>query len=390
MKTKTRNSSYTKQYNRKLILSIIQRQAVSRADVARKTGLTRAAVSIIVDELITEGIVVVKGTQETSTGRKPVLLDINPESHYAIGLNIARDHCSIGIVNIKGEILSATDIDISKVKSIHDAIGTISNKINTLCTQTKIEQDKILGMGISTPGPLDAIHGIIMNPPNFELWNNVAIVSEFKKTYSFEIILHNNSSALALAEKNYGAGREYADFILLVVDAGVGSGIIIDNKLYRGFHGFGSEIGHTSINFEGSRCNCGNYGCLEVYASIPAILKEAALIDTSLDSWNRIVDCANEGNTFCIDLIDKEARYIAAGLVNVVNLLHIETIILTGYITYKPTILKDCVEKYIGQQAIIRDLHEIEILLAGITEHSEIIAAATIIFDSLIYNVHPA
>ncbi len=106
MKNNTRNAAYTKLYNKKKILSIIQRQAVSRAEIARQIGLTRAAVSIIVDEFISEGIVIVGGTKEAAKGRRPLLLDINPQSYYSIGLNISRDNCCCGIVNIKGEVIA--------------------------------------------------------------------------------------------------------------------------------------------------------------------------------------------------------------------------------------------------------------------------------------------
>lgn len=385
MKNNTRNAAYTKLYNKKKILSIIQRQAVSRAEIARQIGLTRAAVSIIVDEFISEGIVIVGGTKEAAKGRRPLLLDINPQSYYSIGLNISRDNCCCGIVNIKGELVSKTEIDIKDETSALDAIKYITEKIKQLCSRSSIDNDKILGMGITTPGPLDTINGIIINPPNFEMWQNIRIVSEFKKFFDFEILLNNNSSALALAEKDYGVCRDFSDFILLVIDTGVGSAIVRDNKLYRGFDGFGCELGHSSINSFGNRCNCGNFGCLELYASIPSILKYAKDEGHNFNSWDEIVNKAEKGDVYSLEIIDKEAKYLTTSIVNAINMFHIDSIVLTGYITYKSQMIVGIITEYVNQQTINRDSHKINIIIANIIEDSAVIAASTIIFDSLLF-----
>ena len=144
-----------------------------------------------------------------------------------------------------------------------------------------------MGLGITAPGPLDSGKGTILNPPNFKKWKNTAIVSELKKTFDFDIMLENNASALAVAEKNYGAARGFSDFILLVVDTGVGAGIITDGSLYKGSNSLGAELGHTSIIYNGKKCDCGNNGCLEVYASVPAILEEAQKIDPKYKHMGR-------------------------------------------------------------------------------------------------------
>lgn len=385
MKKNARNSAYTKLYNRKLILNIILKRNASRAEIARDTGLTRAAVSIIMDELISEGIVVEKGTVETELGRKPVMLDINPDSFYSLGLNISRTSCSLGIVNIKGKLIKRYEIDLNQIDDANVAVEDITKKINALLADVDIDPAKILGMGISTPGPVDAVNGKILNPPNFNLWNNINIVDLFKEHFKFEIRLDNDSSALALAEKYYGLGRKFSDFILLVVDSGIGSAIVMNHKLYRGKKGSGVEIGHTTIDFDGPQCQCGNIGCLELYASTPSIVKIANKQDKDITSWNDIVDKALLGDEYSLDLIDQEAKYLATGIINTINILEIGSIVLTGHINYKPELLEDKISEYVNARAIHRTLNKTNIFTTEIKEHTDVIAAATTIFDTLIF-----
>ncbi len=357
---------------------------MSRADLSKKFGLTRAAITIIVDSLISEGIIIEKGTVSSGLGRSPIILDINPGCYYALGLNISRDSCSLGLVNIKGKVLTEKDIRLDTTEDAVKTLDRIRREIKNILKKPGIAPAKILGLGITSPGPLDSDKGIIMTPPNFMKWKNTAIVSELKKTFSFSIMLENNASALALAEKNYGAAREFSDFILLVVDTGVGAGIITDNTLYKGSNSLGAELGHTSIMYNGKKCGCGNNGCLEVYASIPAILEEAQKTDPEIGTWKEIISRAEKGDESMMYIINKEAEYLAASLVSAVNILGIEAVVLSGYITYRPELLLDKLSEKINSLAINRDIYKTDILTSSIEKHAEILAAASVLFNTIV------
>ncbi|NSW90753.1 MAG: ROK family transcriptional regulator [Firmicutes bacterium] len=388
MRNKARNSTDMKFYNRNTILKIIQRSPVSRAELARKTGLTRAAVSLIIDELIKEGIVVETGTGEAEYGRKPVLLEINPDCYYVVGLNISRSGYSTGIVDIKGNLKSRYDFSNNVKASLENELNHIKYALNKLIKNSGIEEEKILGLGISAPGPLDVYNGIILNPPNFSLWHGVNIIDELKKDIPLKMFLENNSTALTLAEKNIGKGPKFSNFILIVVDTGIGAGIVIDDKLYRGEGGFGCEIGHTTIDVNGKACSCGNTGCLEVYASIPAVLQKAAQYDNGIKSWKDIVDKAEQGNNYCLKIIKEEARLLAAAIVNIINILELEAVVLTGYINYKPNMLMDLIREYVGKTAITRNIRSTKIYSSSLDENSDIIAAAAVVIDKFFSYPH--
>ena len=379
MKDSVRNKAHMKFYNRQNILDIINKKPLSRAELARKTGLTRAAVTIIVDGLVKEGIVMETTAAEADYGRKPILLDIRRENYYAIGLNISRCGCCAGITDLKGTVKVRREIALPKTNA-KEALETIKKELHQLTAQCDKEKGKLLGIGITTPGPVDVFSGTILNPPNFELWNNFEIVAELKKDFPYEIYLENNSTSLALAERNFGEGCRFNSFMLLVVDTGIGAGIIINNSLYRGVGGFGGELGHTSVDMNGKPCKCGNKGCLEVYASIPVIIEEAKLNYPDVRTWKDIVDKAVSGDTGCKEIIEKEARLLSNSIVNSMNVLELEAVILTGFINYGE-ILVNRIREIVHSTAITRDIHKIQICMSSISSDSDIIASAAIVIE---------
>jgi predicted NBD/HSP70 family sugar kinase len=381
MKNAARNSQYMKMSNRRRILNIIRKQRVFRAELARQTGLTRAAVTNIVDELKQEGIVIEKEVGEADYGRKPIMLDINENRYYAFGLYLSRAGCSLGIVNLKGSVVIRKQIDISRISSADDALMAIVTEIESCIAETDVERDRILGLGVSAPGPLDSAAGIILDPPNFDIWRGIKISERLGEKLNMKVSLENNSSTLALAEKDYGAGKDFRNFMLLVVDTGIGAGIVIDDKLYKGVGGFGGEVGHISIDINGRRCNCGNKGCLETYASISAVLRDVAGVHKDIRTWETIVDQAIAGDPFCKGIVEKEAAYLSAGIVNVLNVLELEAVILTGYIKYKPEILLASIRNTVNATSITRGICDKKIYMSSLPDDIDIVSAASLIIN---------
>lgn len=380
MKSTAQNSARMKSGNRRLLLNIIKNKPVSRAELARITGLTRAAVTLIVDELVTEGILREVGTIEANYGRKPTLLDLNPDKYYAMGLSITRIGCRVGLMNCKGILLSSSEIDISSCRDAEECLETIQMKIDGILAEKELNEEKLLGLGISMPGPVDIIRGRVLNPPNFELWHNFDITDRLEKHFHKPVFLENNSVSLALAEKNYGRGREFRNFMLLVVDSGIGAGIVINDGLYRGYGGFGSEVGHTSIDIHGIQCKCGNRGCLETYASIPAILASAGYA-CGQKTWQSVVDEALAGEDACRELVKKEALYLSTGIVNMINVLELDAVILTGDIHYKPQMLLVEIRKNVYGSMITRNMRQLPIMESLLGDGRDVVSAASILTE---------
>ena len=356
---KATNASAMKEKNKRLILNLIRENCYSRADIARKTNLTKAAVTIITEDLINDGMISETMSDVRGVGRKPLLLRLNPGRMLAVGLNITRTYAELGIVDICGNVVCENKFDVYPKNA---AIKSILSDIEKMVAMYNINSNYIYGIGVTAPGPVDVLNNTILNPPNFDEWHYENIGSRLNTAMSVNVYLENIAGGMALYEKYYGKARNMDNILVLVVDDGVGSGIMTSGKLLRSI----SELGHTSIAYNGRRCKCGNYGCVEEYASIPSILK-----GTGYSSWKDAVDNNDE------KLIEKEAEYLACAIINATNLFSVENVILGGGINYKTEVLKRFIETKIKRNRIVSNTPEI---FSG-SDCKGTICAAVTVFD---------
>lgn len=315
---KATNSALMRIRNEKIILSLINKGPVSRVDISKKTGLTKAAVTIIVDDLKQRGIVTEQNGKTDTVGRNPVLLYLNEKAFYMIGVNVTRRDITVGITDLGGNIVDKEAFPICPPDC---AFVRIKEVIDKQIYENGIDVSDIYKLSVTAPGPVDAEYGVILNPPNFKEWHNIAVKDELQKLTGFEIVLENVSSATAVAEKYFGAASGCENFLVLRVDEGIGSGIFINDSLFKG----PCELGHTSIRYDGEKCECGNRGCLEKYAAIPRLLE-----NTEYKDWRHAVDSNAE------TLLEKEAGYLSAAIISANNIFRFDKIVLCGDLTYKP------------------------------------------------------
>lgn len=372
MAKNTRNAEYTKKYNRSLFLRLLRIESMSQADIARKMGLTRAAVSLITEELIQEGFITQSEANVSGRGRPPVSLSLVPDSLYSIGIYLNRDGCFAGLIDICGNVHIKERV---RLEEASDKLSAIEATIRQMLKASGVSKEKLAGVGISAPGPLDGENGVILNPPRFDLWHNMSICQELRARLNIPVYLENNASSLA--QFHYGkrelCGSE--NFLLLLVDSGVGSGIISGGKLLKGVGYFTSELGHTSIDYNGKRCVCGNIGCLEAYASIPSLLS-----DTPFRQWREIIDKRSENNR-AFELINLELNYLASGIMNAANIISIDTVVLAGDISYGTDFTAPILEEKLRERSLRRDRLPLRVIPAISKEDTSILSAANIAFN---------
>ncbi|MDX5688320.1 ROK family protein, partial [Clostridioides difficile] len=198
----------------------------------------------------------------------------------------------------------------------------------------------IIGIGISSIGPVDDINGTILNPPDFGNVSNLNIVDFIKEMSDLPIFLINDANSGALAEKMYGLGKNISNYIYLHIMNGIGAGLVLENKLHTGNLGQSGEIGHTSINFSGPLCSCGNNGCLDYYTSVSNLIKRieslshiypnSPLINCKDFSLVKLIDEANNKDSLAMFLLDEFCTYVSYALVNTLTLIDCSSIII-GY-----------------------------------------------------------
>ena len=348
------NLKVMKRQNQKLVLNLIRQGNYSRADIAAAIHLTKPAISAIVDELEEQGIVYDIPAENPGCGRPPHWLRISPNACYCIGLDITRQFVSVGLINPLVKVLCEDRFPVGEVEP------TLRKAADTAMWQIKdqhIDESRVLGIGITAPGPMDQEKKTILQPTNFSAWHHAKVGEILSQMTGWQICMDNVANARALCEKYYGAAKELHHFMTLVVDEGVGSGIIIDDKVFHGVN----EIGHTSICYNGPLCECGNYGCLEKYASLPEILK-----GTGHASWHQAVQRGDDL------LIQKEAEYLASAIISAASLMRLQMVVLSGEISRDPHPLMEYIQKIITARrpkasplpVIVTDIHS-TVLCAG-------------------------
>lgn len=349
------NSASMRLKNEKMILSLIRKGGASRAGIAKSTGLSKAAVSIIVDELIKRGIVTERVGKAEGVGRAPVMLTLNEDAVYVVGVNITRRHITVGIVDLGGHIVAEERFAVLPPREAVLRIGACLRDQIAACG---IPREKLYQLSVVTPGPVDKARGVILNPPSFIAWHGFAVRDAVRAETGLSTVLHNVSSAVAVAEQDFGAARDTDSFLALQVDEGIGSGVVLDGELFEG----ACELGHTSIAYDGVLCECGNRGCLEQYAAIPRVLRM-----TPHRTWAEAVDAEDE------PLLRREASYLAAAVISAHHVFGLRRVVLCGALTYRAERIIALLHSQIAQNTLAKHPPE---LCASLVESRLLIAAS--------------
>ncbi|MBE6733680.1 MAG: ROK family transcriptional regulator [Ruminococcaceae bacterium] len=365
------NALIMKEQNKKIILGTIFEKEASRAEIAKEIGLTKAAVSFLVDELISEGLIYESTLDDyKGVGRKPISLKIASNSYYSVGINITRKHCKIGIINMAGEVLCSDGFD-SKDKEPLQIINKIIKVVEKQLSSFDLKREHFIGVGITLPGPIDYKNNKILTPPNFDKWHNFDL-NILADAFNMPVYVENISNGYSICEKYFGDCIGRKNYITVLVDEGIGSGIVTNGHIYRGHKGLGNEFGHITINYQGKKCSCGNVGCLERYASIPEILS-----DTKYSAWREVIDNCDA------DLIEKEAEYLSLGLTTVINLFDLKTVVLGGDIAYKGELLAEKIAKKLKERAITKT--DVEVIPSRLQDN--VLIAGTIAINRFLREI---
>jgi glucokinase len=260
-------------------------------------------------------------------------------------------------------------------------IDQIHSCIDELLKHADSEGQTVSGIGIGVPGTIDIERGVVYHPPNLPAWKEVPLAEELRSVWNMDVHLDNDANCAALGEAHYGAGREVRNFIGLTLGTGVGSGIIIDHRVFHGDHGFAGEFGHITIDHNGTLCNCGSRGCIEAYVGIHYMMREAvpelcanatsslherAMHDPESLLPKDLSDAATVGDPMSAALLRRAGERLGYAIATAVNLLDIATFIIGGGIAAAGDVLFEGIRE--GAQARVLRVHR---------DHLRIIPAET-------------
>ncbi len=362
-----------KNNNRYRILDCLRRTPMSRVQLSREVGLTKAAVTIITNELIGEGIVFERGLEGriNKRGRTSILLDIAADYGYSVGVMLHRKYIDITVIDLKGNLISAKHNDMECFSNADRAIDWAEETINKMIQAKKLSKSRMIGIGIGCPGPVEYDKGNVLEPPNFKVFNNYPVVKKFKERFSVPVYLENNAVVLALAEHYKTAERANNSSLFVVISYGIGATALKDGKVFRGSRGFSGELGHTSIDVNGIPCSCGNCGCLEKYATMSALKQRHGFQD-----YSKVIDLAIKGDAASSKIINDLVKCLGAALVNATNLYDLDEIIVFGEYSHRCDYLCELLQHYIINHSVVCQTHSLMVRPSTLTDNEAVASSA--------------
>ncbi len=316
--------------NRSILLNAIKTKgAISRADLAHLTGLSPATVTAITGELINEDLIFEKATGDSSGGRPPILLALNPRGGFVIGVKLMENHAVGALTDLNATVLHKDTVDFSN-KSLEPIVDSLVEMVNHLIRLGDVRKKQLLGVGVGLAGVVDSAQGILRQSPFFG-WKNVPLRALLEARLKVSIHIDNDVNTLTLGEKWLGNGLPVDDFIVITIGRGIGMGIVINGQIYRGKSGGAGEFGHTVIDPAGPLCSCGKHGCLESFLSDRALIARARSEgNLDVNSIADLVAKAASGNAAAVKVISEAGVLLGRELANVVNILDPKLILISG------------------------------------------------------------
>lgn len=317
---------------------------------------------------------------------------------YYIGIDVGGMSIKAGVADINGNVLHKTTI---VTRGNYDAEYTISNDIHKLIVklldEANIPEEKIAAVGIGQAGSIDSERGIINYWNNIPM-KNVHVVEELKKWHKTPVFIDNDANVAALGECVFGAAKGLRNVMLVTLGTGVGSGIIIDGKIYRGEYGAGAEAGHMRIVMNGEPCTCGGRGCWEAYASVSALIRQtkAAMekhpesmmcsIAAEMGEVNGITSfkAARAGDKAALEVVARYIEYVGTGLVSLQNIFRPQIFLIGGGISKEGEFLTDPLEKFVQDGMFDKETGDpVKIRPAALHNDAGILGAAALAIESV-------
>jgi predicted NBD/HSP70 family sugar kinase len=333
------NRDLMRAINRFAILHAIRDAGtISRVDLARRTGLSQATVTGITAELLGEGMLLEQESGRSEGGRRPVPLALNPQGAYTVGVHLSVDQLCVVLMDLQAGILKVHTKKLEPENYLAERmVEDLIESVQTCLWEADFTKKQISGIGVAIPGLIDSRTGFVHYVPNYK-WNNIGLADRLHERMGVPVYVENSANTLAIFEQWFGIGRGTDNFLLITTEHGIGAGLVLDGKIYRGSNGIAGEFGHMVVDDKGPLCRCGQTGCLEAICGNNAILREAAEAiergELQMEGKDLTIEAvlaeAKGGNPALRAIYDRAGRTLGVGIGNMGKLFDPEKIIITG------------------------------------------------------------
>jgi predicted NBD/HSP70 family sugar kinase len=381
-----------REHNLSLVLNLIHRNgSISRSDIIHETDLSATTVSALVNVLMQSGFIRQGAEGASSGGRRPIMLEFNYKSRRVIGIDMGASHITVLAMDLHGEVEARESRKFDVINHPQDALEVIVRMVHQVMTTTGLRSKSFMGIGMTVPAPLTGENLDQMVTYYMPAWDGISPADELRHKIDIPVYVENDANAAAVGEKWWGSGKNYEDMAYIKLGIGVGSGIVLNNQVYRGNNGTAGEIGHTTLDVNGRACRCGNTGCMESYVGGPGLIKDVVdgyqhlgkpLPFAKNFGVDDIVHAAMAGDPVCQGVIQNAGRYLGIAIANLLNLVNPGLVILGGDLVEANDLLLTAVRQSIEERAMPIKAQHAEIKLGLLGANAVAIGAGTLVIHN--------
>lgn len=372
-----------KSVNKSIILNKIRtNQPISRAQIAKDSKLTPPTVSNIVKELLEQEIVRESELGVSKGGRKPTMLEINNNRFYVIGVDVGPNTIDCLLTDLSGKVLKRSSSKLNNELTNEKLLTILKNIIHEIM-QGISDQRKIIGIGVAMHGVVDVEFGLSLFAPNLKL-SNIPIKEELEKEFDLVVKVENDARAMALGESWFGKHDYPLSMLTINIGSGIGAGIVLNGKLYHGDNDLAGEVGHMTIDMNGSLCDCGNKGCLQTFATGSAIVNRAnEHVTKTVTSGEEVYQLALDGHEEYIKILEETGKIIGIGLTNLIHIINPELIVLGGGVTKSQQFLLTPIKEEIKSRGLTADATQTKVVISKLGDDATLLGAISLLLEEL-------
>jgi glucokinase-like ROK family protein len=395
----TADQEAIRKVNTSIVLNVLRLHApISRAELAQKTQLNRSTVTNIVNELLEAGLVLEQDARKSKIGRPSIALVLNPAAGAVVGVEIGVGFISVILTDFVANILWRKWLPVPEGQAQGATIAQVEACIDLALEEAQEKGLGVLGIGLGLPGLVDTHKGELIFAPNLD-WENVPLRALLEQHVSLPLYVQNEANMAALGEYYFGAGREVENLIYLSSNVGLGGGLIINGKLYKGRFGLAGEIGHIQRDPQGELCGCGRRGCWETQVGPRAVLQRVQraieadphhLLSPRFSgnhhslTFDQVVDCALAGDSLCRSALEEVGEYLGAGIADLANIFSPEMVVIGGAFSSGRDILLPVLENTIFTQSLPAIKNDLRIVFSKHGADACVLGAVAIVLDDII------
>jgi glucokinase-like ROK family protein len=361
-------------------------------------GLTRAAVSLIVNDLLDSGVIQEAETRTVPSGRPPVTLEINPKLGLVGAIDMGASHMSVGVADFTARILQECEVPLDIKDGPRVCLAEAHRQFLKLLESQGLSISNISAVGVGVPGPVITEAGMVFAPPIMPGWDRYPIRATLEKKFGCPVTLNNDAELGALGEWAYGAGRGEKNIAYIKVGSGIGAGLILNQQIYVGTRGAAGEIGHLTIDENGPLCNCGNHGCLEAFAGGHAIAeqgkslvqsgKRTLLSDVAREkiTAHEVAEAARRGDLHAQEILRRSGTFIGIAIAGLINLFNPSIVIIGGGVAQVGDLLTAPIRQAVRERAMRASEQSVRITTAMLGRRSLLMGATVQAINVAIHN----